>query len=110
MASKSISSYHCEVCKKDTRHIKSPLNDVMREMAGSGAVARMVFRVRSLLGRLASRANHEAYKCTRCRSYLIPHLGKNHCYVIDHDFQPWYVVQRSPKMLRYVRETYNPNL
>lgn len=105
MASKLISSYHCEVCQKDTRHIKLPLDDVMRELADPGAVARMTLRVKSLLG-----ANREAYKCTGCRSYLMPHLGKNHCYAIDHEFQPWHVVQRSPKMLKEVREKYNPNV
>lgn len=103
-------SIHCEVCQKDTRHIKLPLNEVMRELADPGAVTKMILRVKSLLGALASKSNRETYKCIRCRSYLLPHLGKSHFYAIDHDFQPWHVVQRSPKMLRQVREKYNPNL
>lgn len=105
MASKSIKSYHCEVCQKDTRHMILPLNDVMREIADTG-MKKAVARVKSLVGA----ANGEAYRCTGCRSYLIPPLGKNHCYAIDHDFQPWDVVRRSPKMLREVREKYNPNV
>lgn len=115
MASKSIGSYHCEVCQKETRHMKLDFADVMREIADPAAEKRgagtmSALRVKSFLGSLASMGKRDAYKCIRCRSYLIPHLGKNHCYAIDNDFQPWYVVQRNPKMLKEVREKYNPNL
>lgn len=104
MAIKSITSYHCEVCQKETRHIKVPLDDVMREIADTG-VKKAVVKVKSLMGV----TNREAYRCTKCRSYLIPHMGKEHRYAIGHDFQPWDAVKRNPKMLREVREKYYPN-
>lgn len=110
MTSKVTNSYHCEVCQKNTRHIKLALDDVMRELPDPGPVNRMILKVKSRLGALTSKSNREAYKCTRCRSYLMPHLGNHHCYAIEHDFQPWHVVQRNPRMLKLVREKYNPNL
>lgn len=113
MSSKLIVSYHCEVCQKDTRHMKFPLEDVMRQVAEPGkekaaATMRSILKTKSLTGAVASIANRAAYKCTRCRSYLIPHLGKEHYYAIDDEFQPWHVVRRNPQMLREVREKYNP--
>ena len=103
-------SFHCEVCQKDTRHTQLSFDDVMRELGDPGVVNRMMLKMKSFLGALASKSKRETYKCTRCRSYLLPHLGNNHHFPIDHEFQPWHVVQRNPRMLKHVREKYNPNL
>lgn len=110
MKSNSINSYHCEVCQKATRHFKVPFDDVMREIGDPGALSKMTHKMKSLFGSLSSRTKPETYKCIGCRSFLMPHLGTEHRYAIAHEFQPWHVVQRSPEMLREVREKYNPNL